>query len=154
MPFLSSYRNEAVCDKHARKFTVLECISLLLKICALLLLLIFFRRFYIAIAVWCVSILVNIFKRRLIYKYVYAINDNTLTIFKEYNEEKTEEILSIKIDKDIKELTLGSFSDIKYYEHEQGNPITIKTLDSKIFTIMADDYFYALLDWNLRRKEK
>lgn len=146
MQYLSSYRLDAPCLSNGKKYSVLESVSLALKIAAVLLLIIFFRKFYIAIAVWALSFAVNVFKRNLIYKYVYEIENGVLTIYKEYNAEKRFICEKLNIECDITEISIGEKGE-KYYETSSKLQIAIEKNDGSVFTLAADDYFYAVLNF-------
>lgn len=150
LPFSSSYKLEVKCDKHSGRFTLLECLSLGLKIAALLLLIVLFRYFYIAIAVWCLSIVVNFFKRNLLYRYVYSISDGILCVSKEYSPAKKTvcerldlcngEVLSVEI----------GDNGRKYFEEAHSEAVTFTKADGERFSIDADFYFYGLADYYIR----
>lgn len=141
---LSDYRLEANIHANDGKFLILEVVSVILKIIALVLLIIFFKRFYIAAVVWCLSIFVNLFKGKLIYKYVYEIHGNYLTVYKEYDLADTEIAERVNLKENF------SFSEgeaeKKYYEEETEFVIKIRTADAA-FSVAADAYFYALIDY-------
>ena len=149
MPYLSSYKLETVCDKNSKKYSIIEGVSLGLKLVAILLLIIMWRYFYIAIAVWVVSIILGFFKRNLIYKYVCSVDNGVLLIKKEYNAEKSDIVLSADIKKDVADIEIGE-ADKRYYEHTPDMPIKVLLKDGQIFSIPGDTYFFALLDYYRR----
>lgn len=147
---LNKYNLESVCDKNGRLFSFLESLSLILKIAALLLLLLLFRYFYVAIAVWVLSIVVGFFKRNLIYKYVYSVDGEHLTVKKAYNEERVLIVEEVDLKGDFS-LTVGE-SEKKYYEKSTGTVVTVCKQGGEPFSIAVDDYFYAVLDYAQRRE--
>lgn len=137
------YRLEISCDKHKRKFVILETLSVSLKILSLLSLIVFFRYFYIAISLWVVSVILGFFKRNLIYKYVYTVKDGMLTVEKEYGYEK--KILMEKVI--LKEATLKiGQAPRKYYQESKEIPLAVKYADRE-FSIDVDEYFYAISEF-------
>lgn len=144
--FLSKYRLEAPCLNNGKKFTALESVSVTLKIAALLLLIFLWRFFYIAIIVWIISIAVGFFKRNLIYKYVYEVDGNNLTVYKEYNAEKRVICERLDLKNDIINVTIGE-ADLKYYETTDDIAVTITKKDGNKFSVAADAYFYALINY-------
>ncbi|MBR1747495.1 MAG: hypothetical protein IJ735_04715 [Clostridia bacterium] len=123
-----------------------------LKIVSLLLLLILFRYFYIAIAVWVLSIVPNVFKRNLIYKYVYSVDRDRLIVKRVINEEKSDVLEDLLIDRDIKSVRLGE-AEKKYYDKPVDYSITIEKKDGKTFSITGDDYFFAVIEYILRQEK-
>lgn len=149
LQYLSEYRLESAVNKHAKKYSVLEAASLTLKIAALLLLIIFFRYFYIAIAVWILSVAVNSFKRNLVYRYVYVIGNGKIKVFKEYNVEKHELCVETDIATEITDFGFYEPQGDLYYGENDGNVFVVKCAD-KTYSIVADTYFYALTDYYKR----
>ncbi len=149
MQYLSSYLLDAPCLSNGKKYSVFESVSLSLKIAALLLLIILFKYFYIAIAVWVFSFAANLFKRNLLYKYVYEIENGNLTVYKEYNAEKRSICENLSIKADIEQIYLGAKGE-KYYEQSTKTSITVVKNDGSEFTLAVDDYFYALLNFYLK----
>ena len=146
MHYLSSYILEAPCIKNGKKYSVLESVSLLLKIVALILLVVLLPYFYIAIVVWFLSMIVNYFKRNLLYKYVYEIENGVLSVYKEYNAEKHElceksYISSLTVKDNLSE------NARQYYETPTETLISIKKQNGEEFILAVDDYFYALLKY-------
>ena len=113
-------------------------------------LVIIWRYFYIAIAIWVLSVVVGLFKRDLVYKYVYTIDGKTLTVKKAYNEERVVVLESINLATDEYTVTTEE-SDKKYYETPSGTVVSIQKADGSGFSIDVDDYFYAVLDHSKRR---
>ena len=150
MPYLSSYKLEEVCDKKGKLFIFLEGLSLIMKLAAILLLILLWRYFYIAIAVWALSMVAAFFKRDLIYKYVYVIDNGVLKVIKMYNAEKSITVQEIVIDKDISDITFSE-TEKKYYERTVEMPITIVLKSGEEFSLSADTYFYGLLDYYRRQ---
>lgn len=149
MQYLSNYRLEAACKANGRKYAVLESLSLILKIAALLLLVIFFRYFYIAIAVWVVSVFVNVFKRNLLYKYVYSLENGTLTVIKEFTPEKKIICEKLDVKTQISNFSIGE-TDTRYYETPTNTIIKIEKIEGGSFSLAADKYFYGLIDYYKR----
>lgn len=149
MQYLSSYRLDAPYLANEKKYSVLESVSLALKIVALLLLIMLFRRFYIAIAVWALSFVVNLFKRNWVFKYVYEIENGRLTVYKEYNLEKRSVCESLDIRTEISNAYLGEKGN-KYYEKPTEISVTVEKNDGREFTLAADAYFYALLNFYMK----
>ena len=152
MQYSNNYRLESAVNTHAKKFAFLEALSLALKIAALLLLIIFIKYFYIAIAVWIVSVAVNFMKRNLIYRYVYKINEGKLYVLKEYNIQKNEICVETDIKEDISDFYFGSPEGGCFFGEAQDEVLVIKTAD-KVFSLAADDYFYALTDYYKKGKK-
>lgn len=146
MRFSNSYRLETIRKKNEKKYSVLESVSLILKIVALLLLIILFRYFYIAILVWLASIAVNFFKRNLVFKYVYSIENGILTVTREYNAQRSVVLRKLDIIRDIKSVEFGE-TELKYYDIPSETPITVSTRDGDSFSLAADDFFYGLIDF-------
>ncbi|MCI5791145.1 MAG: hypothetical protein MR239_04605 [Clostridiales bacterium] len=136
------YRIEATFSSNDKKFSVLENLSLCLKILAIVALIVLFKYFYIAIILWIASIVLNFFKRNLIYKYVYIVRDGKLEINKEYSYDKSLPCESVDLRK--AEIVRGE-TEKKYYEGDAEFPITVKS-DGREFSINADEYLYALAE--------
>jgi len=134
------YRLEIPCEAGSKKFSALEIISVSLKIVALFLLLILFKYFYIAICVWIASIVVNFFKRNLVYKYVYTVSKGVLTVEKVFNYDK--KILCEQVELSAAEIENGECGK-KYYEISKEIPITVKS-GGREFSVDVDEYFYAV----------
>ena len=152
MPYLSSYKLENICYKNGKLFAILEAISIILKVAALLLLIILFHYFYIGIAVWMLSIVPNFFKHGLLYKYVYCISDGILTVNKEFNIQNSKELYRIDIKKDIESVSFIE-SGVKLYESITDMPVCIELKSGEMITLSADTYFYALIDYYRRQND-
>lgn len=152
MQYSNDYRLESAVNKHAKKFAFLEALSLALKIVAILLLIVFIKYFYIAIAVWILSVGVNFLKRNLVFRYVYKINDGKLSIIKEYDIQKSELCVELDIKNEISDFYFGQPEGECYFDETHNDVLVIKTAD-KVFSLAADDYFYALTDYYKRGKE-
>ncbi len=142
MPNSNYYSLEITSDKNGKKFSALEYTSMLLKIISLLCLIILWRYFYIAIALWVLSIVVNFFKRNLIYKYVYTVADGTLTVEKVFSYEKKQILESIDLKQS--EISLKETNN-KYYEKRSELAMTVSCAKGE-FTLDVDEYFYALCE--------
>lgn len=152
MPYLSSYKLEEVCDKKEKLFVALESIALIMKLASILLLILLWRYFYIGIAVWIASMALSLFKRDLIYKYVYVVDDGVLKIIRTYNAEKSIVVKRIDIAEDVESVDLTE-TGTKYYERTVNTPITINLYDGERISIAVDDYFRGLLDYYGRKND-
>ena len=150
MPRLSRYNLESVCDKKANVFSALESISLILKIVSLLLLLILYKYFYVSISLWAVSIVVGLFKRNMLYKYVYSIGSDRLSVKKVYNDERSTVLEEIDLTADDFSVEEGA-GDNRYYEKPTDRIITVQSGDRN-FSLAVDDYFYSRILYAKRSK--
>lgn len=136
------YRLEKSVEKNSKRFSALEIVSLSLKIAAIVSLLLLFKYFYIAIALWCLSFVPNYFKNRLVYKYVYVVKEGRLEVIREYDYNKTVICESVDIiNADIKR----GECEKRYYDASCEIPLIIKG-DKEAFGIDVDEYMYALIE--------
>ena len=152
MPCLSKYRLEAICDGKEKLFVFLESLSLVLKVAAIMLFILLFDRFYIAIAVFAISVVPAFFRKNLLYKYVYSIDENTITVTKVYNEASYRSVEVTNIS-DVDSFSIGA-GEVRYYEVPTDAVLTIQKKNGENYSLAVDDYFVACLDHYLKNRGK
>ena len=124
----------------------LESLSIVLQVAGILLVILVLRLFYIGIAVFILSLLPNVFKRNLLYKYVVSIDGKEIVVKKEYNAERFVILEKLDIEKDVLSFSIGEKGQ-RYFEVPTDLLLSVQKTDGREFCVAVDEYFYGVLDY-------
>lgn len=163
MCILNDYMVCYRCEKGMKLFKALHKTAPILKILALLsfVLGIFYPYVFIAsVFLWVLSVGINYIKWYTVFNYNYVIKKDRLTVMKTYTYIKPYILADVKF-KDILRLEIIQEEDLEHYdttnkyfcEQDYFNLYLLINAANTSFIIVVNNYFYALLQRTLRKRQ-